>query len=122
MFLEAIVLFDTVPGLICCTVVTTLTLPRVQEAMRFPLIVAGSTTQRGLYADFSQGTLDYHQVIWAPGLNVRCASGTGLGDVPGSGTSFSAGMVSHSEPPTNPVERERARARVCVCVCVSAVS
>ena len=65
-----------------------------QGGRAFPLIVAGSVNPQGLFADFTQGRLDHFQVIWAPGTDVVCASGVGMGSVTSSGTSFSAGMVS----------------------------
>lgn len=61
----------------------------------FPLIVAGSVTSKDLFADFSQGRLGQPQLVWAPGVNVRCARGWSIGSDIGTGTSFSAGMVSH---------------------------
>lgn len=66
-----------------------------RPAISFPLIVAGAVTNQGLFAPFSQGRLDYHQLVWGPGEGVRCAGKDGSGEsMVGTGTSFSAGMVS----------------------------
>lgn len=58
------------------------------------LIVVGATTIHGDYADFTQGPRHTYRtsrdgVVWAPGVNIRCARTPGLVE----GTSSAAGMV-----------------------------
>ena len=61
----------------------------------FPLIVAGAVTLRGDYAKFSQGNNRSisHNIAWAPGDPVICASAEGYMYQQGRGTGIAAGMV-----------------------------
>ena len=66
--------------------------PAVWASKDFPLIVAGSVTNIGEVAKFSQGAETPNEVVWAPGYNVECA-GASTQNQKRWGTSFSAGMV-----------------------------
>ena len=66
-------------------------LPASWEAPTFPLIVVGAVDDAGFKAPDSQGPS--HVSIYAPGVSVQCAGRYGFQRV--SGTSASAGMVSH---------------------------
>lgn len=72
------------------------TLPAGWADAVFPLIVAGSVNNNGILSSFSQGPS--HVTTWAPGEDVQCASRRNAQRQNfqlETGTSFSAGMVSH---------------------------
>lgn len=67
------------------------TLPALFNGPDLPLIVAGSVDNGGILAPFSQGP--DHVDTWAPGVEVSCTRPIMAAQM-GTGTSYSAGMVS----------------------------
>ena len=75
------------------------TFPSLWEDENFPLIVVGAVDQDGNYATFSQR--GRHVTTWAPGVSISCSGDHSPGTSYGTGTSFSAPMVSHVPPRIN---------------------
>ena len=67
------------------------TLPALFNGPDLPLVVAGSVDNGGILAPFSQGP--DHVDTWAPGVEVSCTRPIMAAQM-GTGTSYSAGMVS----------------------------